>query len=172
MKMRNAGLLLAAFAWLAIPAAVTSANAQPNDNGRVLVASNVVKLESLALVSGSGFVGSIPKRFLLPFNGVVRVKWKVRSGTAGKSAFVSIVSQLGPCDIGITNQITTSTAFVNGKCDIRVVQGDIVTVSVNGTAGFHNSITTIFTPDSAGFMKDVTVSFNVQNGTGLGKVLP
>lgn len=162
MKMRNAGLLLAAFALLAIPEAVTSANAQANDNGRVLVASNVVKLESLALVSGSDFFGSIPKRFLVPFNGVVRVKWKVRSSVAGKSVFVTVTSAVGPCDSGIVNQTTTSTTFVDGRCNIRVAQGDIVNVKVNtGTL-----------PDTTGFMKDVTVSFNVQNGTGIGQVLP
>jgi hypothetical protein len=170
------------FVSLAIPGVVNCANAQvsaqvigeaarPNDNGRVLVASNVLKLASPGEVSGTGFFGGTAKRFLVPFNGVVRVKWKIKTDASGQPASIGVTSAVETCIAG-TNLSTTSQTYVEGSCDLRVVAGDIVYVTVKGSQPFPANPLDPPLPPTTGFMQDVRLFYDVKNGNGLGKVLP
>ena len=71
--------VLSALAWSL--AMASGASAQLNPTGRALVASNVLRLSADVTRSGpTTFV----KEFIVPFAGLVRVKWEVKSLVAGK----------------------------------------------------------------------------------------
>jgi hypothetical protein len=155
-------------AWAAMTMAVglvavmtSAAAAQDPANGKMLVVSETIQLESESLVASDGTTQSIIKRFLVPFRGLVRVEWKVRKTAAGNAAaFVFVESALESC-IGATNQNTESTTFVTGFCALRVATGDVVQVWVQGSNDSSNAL-----------LKDVRLLYDVKPGNAVGKVLP
>src|SRR6185437_12273291 len=132
------------------PAVLTSSN------GMSLVASNVLKLSADTERSG----GIVPaKRFLVPFAGIVRIKWQIKSDGSGQPANITAGSQLGTC-----SDSHPGANYKIGTCDLRVVAGDIIEVSARGTQNF---MTFIF---STAFMRNVRIFYNVVDSTGAGQV--
>jgi len=148
--------LLSAAVWSL--AMASGASAQLNDAGRALVASNTLRLSADTLRTGGT---TLVKEFIVPYAGVVRVKWEMRSGAAGKTATAIIASAIDACTS--TNSTTT---FQMEQCDLRVVAGDSVKAHAQGE--FVSMPVPGFSPTA---MRNVRVYYNVVNATGTGKVV-
>lgn len=135
----------------------TGAFGQTANVGRALVASNVLKLS--ADTARSGKFPIVVKELFVPYAGVVRVTWELRSdGSHTGSAFAA--SAADNCDSS-----TMLATFQSHTCDLNVVAGDVVKVSVGGSP---DPGTFIY---STAFVRNVRVHYNVVNASGLGKVL-
>jgi hypothetical protein len=128
------------------------------DVGRTLVASNVLKLA--ADTARSTGEATLVKQFLVPYAGMVRVKWELKSdGT--HTAFASVGSQIDTCPIS-ENTLATFQSF---SCDLRVVVGDIVQISAGGQNIAPDTFSTAVT-------RRARVFFKVVNASGKGITLP
>ena len=135
----------------------TAAISQTNDTGRALVASNVLRLS--ANTERSGFQ-TPAKKFIVPFRGVVRVRWQMKSDGSGQLATANIVSSIDSCTSG-----TVAPTYQPGACNLRVVAGDLIEVSASGTM---HPTTFIF---SDAFIRNVRVFYNVVNNPATGVTL-
>jgi hypothetical protein len=136
----------------------TGAFGQTADIGRALVASNVLKLS--ADTARSGGSPTTVKELFVPYGGVVRVKWQLRSNDTD-TGMATITSATDSC-----NSQTTHLAFQQFTCDLHVASADIVKVQVSGQ--IHTMPTIGF---STAVVRNVRIYYNVVNSTGLGKVL-
>ena len=135
----------------------TGASGQTADVGRALVASDVLKLAADTARS-SGEV-TLVKQFLVPYAGVVRMKFELKSdGTHTATAFVE--SQIDSCPLSQT----TLATFQSFTCDLRVVVGDVVQISVGGEQDGATF--------STGVVRRARMFFNVINASGSGTTLP
>jgi hypothetical protein len=134
----------------------TGAFAQTADAGRALVASDNLKLS--ADTPRSGAEPKVVKRFIVPYAGVVRIRWQVRSDGIHK-AYSFVTSQIDSCPI----RTTTLDTFQSFACNLRVVGGDIVEVSAEGQQdpGYSNW-----------HLRRVRLFFDVVNASGKGRTLP
>jgi hypothetical protein len=135
----------------------TGAFGQTANVGRALVASNALKLS--ADTQRSGKFPTIVKELFVPYAGVVRVTWELRSD-GSHTGFAFVISAADNCDSS-----TMLATFQSLTCDLRVVAGDVVKVSVGGSP---DPGTFIY---STAFIRNVRVHYNVVNASGLGKVL-
>jgi hypothetical protein len=138
-------------------AAATGAFGQTNDTGRALVASNVLKLS--ADTERSGTFSTTVKEFIVPYAGVVRVRWQLKSDGTG----IATATVLGTIDT--CSSTNGTTAYQLGICDLRVVAGDRVLVSARGTMDPFTFVT------STAFIRRVRITFNVVDATGVGATL-
>jgi len=166
MKTGISALLLAAFLVSAIStgsSGQTAVTVPPSPtvvttNGKALAASNVLKLSADTERSGSIFVPD--KKFLVPFAGIVRVKWQLKSDGSGQPANIRVVTGIDICSAS-----HPGPNYKAGTCDIRVVAGDIVHVQGSGTP------TGVLGMYSTAFIRNVRLYYNVVDATGLGQTL-
>src|ERR1044071_7226363 len=95
--------------------------------GRALIVSNVLKLS--ADTQRSGFF--IVKEFIVPYAGVVRMRYQFKSDGQGPQTITVGVSS----SIDFNNSCGTSTSattFQSGVCDLKVVAGDRVRFQAQG----------------------------------------
>jgi hypothetical protein len=138
--------------------AATGASSQTADVGRVLVASNILKLS--ADTARSGTFQTAIKQFIVPYSGVVKVSWQLKSdGT--HTATASINSRIQTC-----NSTTTAATFQTASCNLRVVAGDGVQVWAQGQIIDFTTFT--YSPTS---IRQVRLFYNVVNSTGVGLVV-
>jgi len=133
----------------------SSAVAQTADVGRALVVSDNLRLTMNTARTGAGPVTA--KEFIVPYAGRIRVKLQVKSESAGHTAHGYVISQVDLC-----TSTTTSGTFESFTCDVRVVEGDLVKVVVDGE---------LVPATSFGTVRRVHVFYDVVNASGLGKVL-
>ena len=138
-------------------AATNGAAAQTNNLGVALAASNVIRLS--ADTTRTGGLG-MTKEFIVPYAGIVRVWWQIKSNESGKVATVSAAGQIGNCTDSSTAQI-----FVTQSCDLRVVAGDRILVTASGQVDLVTFI------NSSVSLRNVRLKWNVVNATGAGAVL-
>jgi hypothetical protein len=158
MKVRLVSL--AAIVWLGLNFATTSgAVAQTNDAGRALVVSNVVRLA--ADTQRSGMFG-VTKEFIVPHQGVVRLRYQVRRNEVAGGASVQVTTAI---DSGLGCIVSPTSTFQNKVCDLKVSAGDRVRVVGSTTMDF-----TTFTQPTI-FLRNVRLHWNVVNATSIGAVL-
>jgi len=159
MTFRPSAILLA----LSLTAAGVGTAAQALEGpGRALIASNVLKLS--ADTQRSGFL--IFKEFIVPYAGVVRVRYQYKSdGSGPQTVSLGITSAI---DFNNTCGTSTSaTTFQSGTCDLKVVAGDRVRLQAQGQMTFFPDPPGQSTPT----VRNVRLFWNVVNSPGTGSVL-
>jgi len=158
MKMRLASL--AAIVGLGLNFAATSgAVAQSEGPGRALVVSNVVRLS--ADTQRSGMFG-VTKEFIVPHQGVVRLRYQVKRNDVAGGASVQVTTAI---DSGPGCIISPTSTFQTKVCDLKVSAGDRVRV-----VGSTTMDTLTFTQPTI-FLRNVRLHWNVVNATSTGAVL-
>jgi hypothetical protein len=104
-----------------------------NGPGRALVASDTLRINTAAVLTGSDG-GNVQRSYIPPYSGKVRLKWEIKSSTGGTVGANAFVHAMSTCD----QQVTTATSFVTQTCDIQVVAG--YPVIINATAGTGNEV--------------------------------
>ena len=127
-----------------------------NDTGRALAPSNILKLS--ADTERFGTVTAL-KEFIVPYAGVVRVKWQAKSDRSDLPIDVFVVSKIDICFTEVS-----ATDYVTGQCDLRVREGDSVTV--RGQGRIDSTPTFSFAS-----IRNVRVYYNVKNATGNGSTV-
>lgn len=134
--------------------AATVAFGQTNDSGRALVASNALKLSADTERSG---ITTPVKKFIVPFAGIVRVRWQVKSDGSGGKVDANISSSIDNC-----TSSTTAATYQQGQCNLRVVAGDLIDVTASSFLGMSGA---------TAFINNVRVFYNVVNNPGTGITL-
>jgi hypothetical protein len=137
----------------------TGASGQTADVGRALVVSDRLRLSADTTRSGSDF--TLVKQFIVPYAGVVRVKWQLKSD-GSHDAFAFVESQIDSCPVSST----TLATFETFSCKPRVVAGDLIEVTVRGEQVNIDPVAF-----STGSVRRVQLFFDVVNSSGQGKTL-
>jgi hypothetical protein len=137
-------------------AIITDASAQ--NLGKILIVSKVLQLS--ADTERSGTTSSTIKQFVVPYAGMVRVKWEIKSGKSSRFANASVVGQIGTC-----SSSTLMLTYQAGSCELRVVAGDLIDVFVKGEPGQNG------TNYSLAFIRNVRVFYSIVDSQGAGAVL-
>jgi hypothetical protein len=109
--------------------------------------------------SGSDF--TLVKQFIVPYAGVVRVKWQLKSD-GSHDAFAFVESQIDSCPVSST----TLATFETFSCKLRVVAGDLIEVTVRGEQVNIDPVAF-----STGSVRRGQLFFDVVNSSGQGKTL-
>jgi hypothetical protein len=150
--------LLATALWAAVLAGAASPTwAQTNNTGRALVVSNILQLSA----DTERCSAPVLKQFIVPYGGTVRVRWFLKKSGADGPVTAFVGSVINGCEPVITSSTTYEAHF----CDLRVLAGDTVSVSGQGT---FDPNTMLF---SVPCLKNVRIYYNVINANGLGRVI-
>jgi hypothetical protein len=136
-------------------AVAAGASAPTADAGRALVLSDNLRVAMDSERTGAGPVTA--KEFLVPYAGKIRVKLQVKSDTPGRTAHGYVISQIDFC-----TATTTAATFQSFTCDVRVLEGDLVKVVVDGV---------LVAPASFGTVRRVRVFYDVADASGRARVL-
>jgi hypothetical protein len=104
----------------------------------------------------------VAKEFIVPHQGVVRLKYDVKRNQVAGGASVQVTTAI---DSGLGCVILPTAAFQTKVCDLRVSAGDRVRV-----IGSTTMDTTTFTQPTI-FLRKVRLHWNVVNATSTGAVL-
>jgi hypothetical protein len=149
-----AGLLWAAMLSAAI---TTGASGQAPAPARVVVASNNVQVS--ADTERSVTFSEVVKEFRVRYSGKVRLKWMFKSDGSGDAAFADARSLIDVCSAS-----TTSASYRPHTCELRVVAGDIIKVTLQGTEKDGQT-------SSTAFIRKVRLHFDLIDALGAADVM-
>ena len=147
--MKILATLLSAAALSSFAATLTFS--QTNGTGKALVASGTLQLSADTVRSGPPPGEEWTKMFFVPFAGVVRVRWQLKSDGSGHKATTTIYSATG---FDHCFASTTATTYQQRVCNLHVVRGGDIVASL-----------------FSGRIRNVRVYYDVVDHPGTGKVL-